>query len=775
MITQKTEGTGKRLFARTVDRISDSIKRAIQKTRKASLVFAATATIYGCSAENPLGVQKDASVNADAPVVSDRLISQDRLVSQDRQAIDAQVIDAGVSDRSIIDGSFNDGLVTDSSIADAMPDALVCRPYTTPTPVTCTNGSVTTISTLIGETLDSRLLDRQSNTGTYSWSTPEPMLTSHPFADGIGGILEQTQTDMYLLTGNALVAGARVVPEFNTWNVLDTSAGIVYSEIQRLFVRAESQYREAADTIQTRNRNLIYQLKFYSNVPPNPFAEAFGIPVCTTPTNGNWANCASDIKSENHSLRVRIGNNDWFITNMQPPIVTFTNAQEVVRGGQVDLGRIAASSVINQGDILSYNRYRYGVRLDDVTPDGRAIVSVVDECGRVLIPAVTITNNVTTIGNLIKVKLNEVSPQNQFPAKWANLSIITDELEFIDNGTNTSGLNNNFVRYNGIVDSQSNIGAVLAWTNRGFNSGNQTADHLRSITFFQDGSTDFISTGQSLFSSLVVPDLMSFSYNGLNLNPNNSVDYNTMGISANDGSFQYTLDGSNTPSIANVTSYVDIRQNQQNFFVSAQGTGNQIRLGFDNAVPRGMNPDADQVMLRLANGKYVILGSIAQARNRLTVSTPSIGTSGNISAGGAITFAYADSAVSSIGRGNIDFSVSSQPTSRYVSVIASEDAGVSISAQRPGALAFVYDKTLRSLDQNIGQYSRGRVLYSTTTAFSPVPNATSTEGNLTTTREVNFITERGSIVISKNDSQIDLKLANTPASVQYSFTIRDCR
>ena len=104
MITQKTEGTGKRLFARTVDRISDSIKRAIQKTRKASLVFAATATIYGCSAENPLGVQKDASVNADAPVVSDRLITQDRLVSQDRQAIDAQVIDAGVSDRSIIDG-----------------------------------------------------------------------------------------------------------------------------------------------------------------------------------------------------------------------------------------------------------------------------------------------------------------------------------------------------------------------------------------------------------------------------------------------------------------------------------------------------------------------------------------------------------------------------------------------------------------------------------------------------------------------------------------------
>ncbi|MDO8554154.1 MAG: hypothetical protein Q7S22_05080 [Candidatus Micrarchaeota archaeon] len=624
------------------------------------------------------------------------------------------------------------------------------------------------IKSLIGETVDRTLEDRGIGESEYYLSTPETSSTANPFSDGQGGYIGQNTTTLYKISGDSFVPFSSVI-------LVDNASGHAYQEEQNLWVSAESAYRDADDQITVRFRDIIYQLKFTS--------DAFGIPVCDNSANGSWANCESfgDNATSNHRAGVIFLGEKWLITGMDiSGVGTVDNETQVKSGGSVELSKEFTGGRVNVGGSIDAGN-GFKVRLDDVISEIRATISLIDAINVVVAQSTIATGSTQNLtldngGTQILIRTFKISPGDPATA-WADLSILSDQITLRD-GDST-------IEVNGEREHNQDWIVTLGWRNKDL--GSDLVDHLKSILVYRNVSTDWMVPGSGV-NILSNPFDFSLTYLGTTLDRSNSNDYDTLSVTSEHGGFNFRPDGSVISTFVNASSYLTIRSSVHDAFSSLAGTGSKLVILFDNGqdrnVPLETNPldsgfpESPQlkpgtVLLQLDSGRYSYVGSVNQG-GLGSVDYFTAGEGGTIEYGGVIAFGYGDQGLNNVI--GFDFSATNEvQTSNSFVVLISEDAGKGLSAGNADVLAFNYDIANASLNRDSpnGRYAQDKAYYVPVSTFSGLPELSFMDSS--GTREINFVTDRGSILASKGESSFTVHVARRPAEVEMVLTEPICR
>lgn len=356
-----------------------------------------------------------------------------------------------------------------------------------------------TAENLIGDYLNRRLGDRGENVSgdtdaEYSLGASETSENANPFTDGMGGNIGPSETFMHRITG------ADFVPIADS-SVYDDNADVTYEESENIWMNGSSYYADALYDVTGDVRFAAYTVKFSGE------SDDFGIPVCTTGTDGDYTYCKSDAEyadyayaTEAHRVHVKFLGEDWVITGMSAPVVDVSNEIEVAAGGHVKLAKEAVAGIVNQFESLSVAGLRF--QLDDLeTHAGRtaAVISVLNSDDEVLkmdtvYPGQTIEFNID--GAVYKLHVYMVAPGYSFDAKWADMAILSDEIK-IEDGQEFDEDSGRF------PDWQSFVG----WKNKEVSSGQP--DHLRTFGIYADDIATISSSGSN---RLLPGDGFSFPY-----------------------------------------------------------------------------------------------------------------------------------------------------------------------------------------------------------------------------------------------------------------------
>ena len=666
-----------------------------------------------------------------------------------------------------------------------------------------TDTSVYQLESLIGETTDRVILDRGASAiSTYPLSNSETSSDANPFTDNTGSAtanIGRNTLSIFRIDGTNYAS-------FKDVTILDKDSGKSFKEQQSMWVKGLAQYKDNDDTVDGKLKDVIYQVKFNQ--------DSYGMPVCDQVSTSDWSACAatSDHNLATHKIKMRYLNDDWVITNLDNTGVAVTNNEATVQhGGTVELSKEAVGGIINVGDSLDAGN-GYKVTLDDIksastSAEQSAIISLTGPNGEVIkqttiAPGTTQTLTTVAGGAQILVRVFKTAPGYTFGAKWADMSVLSNQITLKDGDTT--------VEVNGERQKNDPWTVALGWKNRDLDSaGNaNVTDHLRTIVLYRDTNTDWLTPGNGV-KIMENPVSYTLLYKGLNLDKASSDDYDTLAYSVSGDTFDITPDGMTTSITVNAVSYVDIKSNVDNAFTASAGSGNQLRLVFGNASSvRSMNlataaissssfPDGGavhpfSVLMKISSGKWVYVGNFSDtgtapsATKRLDVSYTPAGSAQSVLGGGALFFARGLSHNStmasgvevgganvasnlSIGSGGANFGLSGLTAANDLntSVImgVSEDVGESLSAQKPDAFAVFYDITQKSLNKDmtsVTNYAKDKVTWANAQNVSAVSD--DTYSNIVpTTEEVNFITERGSIVTDKSDSSFTVKVAKRPA------------
>ena len=152
---------------------------------------------------------------------------------------------------------------------------------------------------------------------------------------------------------------------------------------------------------------------------------------------------------------------------MTGPGTAVHNESRLIVGGEVDLAKESVSGIINVGESLKTGVYT--IRLDDIksgttASEQGAIVSLLDASGSVLKQTVVAPGNTVSLltdssGQKVQVRVFKTAPGYTFGAKWADMSVISNEMILKDadtpevNGDKTLNNNNSWK-------------AKLLWKNR---------------------------------------------------------------------------------------------------------------------------------------------------------------------------------------------------------------------------------------------------------------------------------------------------------------------
>ncbi len=670
-------------------------------------------------------------------------------------------------------------------------------------PGTATPGTYT-MNSLVGDITDRTIRDRgQGSLLVFNRTTAETSDEAHPFSDGAsaGGLSGVSNEELFR------ISGAEFEP-FQEVTIRDADAGRDYKEKQYLFVNAHSQYRDSFDDVGGRFKDFVYQVKFTH--------DQYGIPVCTVSTNGSWggadSGCASTSTdhTQNHKVKIKFLGSDWVITKIDPssPAVSDTYNETTVRsGGEINLAKETVGGIINVGESLEAAG-GVRVRLDDIkegssATEQHAIVSVLDANDAVLKQttiAPGVTQTVSTSGGVqVRVRVFKTAPGYTFGAKWADMSVISNEMKLKDGDV---------VEVNGDRDKNSKWKVRLAWKNRDTGSNNDT-DHLRSILIYRDIS-DFFKKGEG-YNLIEDPTGYKFTYKGLDLNPSSSADYDTLKyefVELGSSGFTYVADGSTTTTReSNATGYVRITTGVSGGFSTSQGTGSEVRVllltdgtggllgttgnltksdfsGFNSGGYHVLVPGSTIMKLEGTPERWVFLGNITSQvggnvgwanDTYVNLQYATAGASASISNGGLIRIGWGGAGNGTNGnsftsvQNGANFSAADRTgmgntivdTGGLV-ILLSEDSGEDQSASKPDAIAAFFNITAKSFNKDSpnSRYLKDKCTIASAANFSATRASHDLEGvtSMPTQREVNYITHRGTVCQELSDSVMTLKV-----------------
>ncbi len=368
------------------------------------------------------------------------------------------------------------------------------------------------INNLIGDYLNRRLNDRQDNEAgntdaEYPLGDSDVPDTANPFTDGMGGSIGPSETFMHVITEHGFAPLA-------SDPVYDVEATIAYTEKQSIWVRGSSYYSNVLDDVTGDVRFVAYTIKFEGE------SDDFGIRVCTTPYEDDYTYCKSGAEdtdyyaTETHRLRITFFGEPWVITEMSPPAGELTNEMQVYPGGYVKLAKESVSGIVNQGESLLVDDLKF--RLDDVEDhDGvdYAIISVLNEHDDVLrrnsiAPGQTKEFNIE--GRIYRLHVWKVAPHYEVGAVWVDMSILSDEIKVEDG----QKLDPDTDRFRGWY-------SVVGWKNKGASTTDTKPDHLRTIGIYADDVADVSSSGETTLlrgEGITFPtDNFEICYGGLDI------------------------------------------------------------------------------------------------------------------------------------------------------------------------------------------------------------------------------------------------------------------
>ena len=451
---------------------------------------------------------KDAGAARDAALAKDTAVPTDTALAKDAGA------------------ARDTALAKDASPApDALP-ACVPIPSTQTQPSQQPDGGAAPVSAMsyninfIGDYLDRTPLDRGTGISTYPMGS-DTDVNANPFTDGTGtGTLGPTDTALYRIDGP-------MFPPFATASITDPSSATVYQAEQAVWVDGYSSYSSQAMSVVSAGvvgAGVIGTLNSFSyTLKLSGASDAFGIPVCTTPTNNtDYSTCTTHYQTANHKVAIPFLGGTWLISGMTPPSTPLTSETLLASGGSVKLAQEEVGGVIaNMGSAptsMTVDNIQFTLFINDTTK-GVAIVSALDTETCEFFGYFDLPLGATTYLNLKKgepaylLHVWEISP-TIFGTAWADISVFSKEI------TLTSG--QPLDQANG---TNPDWPAYLGWKNQGASATDTNPDHLRTIILYAGGSDisklssggssdlnvgDFIPIAQN-------PQSMTFQYNGLSL------------------------------------------------------------------------------------------------------------------------------------------------------------------------------------------------------------------------------------------------------------------
>jgi len=394
-----------------------------------------------------------------------------------------------------------------------------------------------TINTLIGDYLNRRLLDRKDNNDVNDTDESYPIggtdvsEYANPFTDGVGGNIGVSETFLYRVTGDMFAP-------LKTETITDSEAGKSYQEQQNIWVKGKTYYSDSDNDVIGEPSFLAYTIKF------SGAGDDFGIPVCTTPTGQDYNSCLpwgsepnSDRLTSSHKVKIKFLGEDWIISDMSPPTDEYGKLEiQVYNGGYVKLAKESVAGLINVSESLPVDNLKF--QLDDLEAHGddtAALISILDANGNLIkkdkiAPGETKELNIN--GKLYRVHVYKLGPGYTFQTKWADMAIFAKELKLEDGQQLDPDYDNN-----------QEYQVLLGWKDKGADNSTRP-DFLRTIVVYADDISSLSSGGdQKMEKGEYIPIVQDpvnwkLTYTGLDL------------TSADRSSFTYSLERTTDYSIS---------------------------------------------------------------------------------------------------------------------------------------------------------------------------------------------------------------------------------
>lgn len=614
-----------------------------------------------------------------------------------------------------------------------------------------------TFGTLLGDYIDRNLLDRQEEKTTYDFGTSDISDTANPFTDGDGDFLSDSlgKEALYRISGT-------MFDPMETVTVKDDDANKQYTEKQDVWIDGGSYvwYDESEDSEVAKMDGIAYTIKFSGT------SDDFGIPVCTTPEEtSKYETCDDTYRTTTHKVMIKFLGEDWVISEMEAPNESPENEQKLVQGGHIKLAKETVSGIINKGEYLEVDGYKF--ILDDIVETTHeAALSVQDAAGNIVTKAKIAEDYTQDVnvggGKTYRVHVYKTVPGFRWEATWADMAVFSKELN-LESGQDLDPE----------VGNNQGYKVVLGWKDKGAVGNTTTADHLRTIIIQSDDIDEISNTGEDelgvgdYLNIVQDPVTWKLTFNGLDLT---SAERDTLKFSLETGSAKkvdvYNHTSTYVENCEIKAPYVKVTSAKDSAFMIEEGVGGKEATykefyvavsGVENCENLdGLNNGT--VFMKestSSTAKYVALNYTGQ----LNISYDLAGDGDDTWAkGGVIAIVNNTDAPNSDLNGSVDWGASGLNFDFLFGI--SEKAGVGSSDDYADKMIFGYDKDDESFNFDDGDnLKKDEITY---VAAGP---AGYTDG----TYEEGFITERGSIFDTLADKSAEFKIAKRLGKAQFTL------
>jgi hypothetical protein len=639
------------------------------------------------------------------------------------------------------------------------------------------------LKNLIGDYTNKVLLDRGSDTSAYSVTSTDTSESSHPMADGAAATDSfHTQVNGYPAKGDYHKITGSMFSPLKDYTVEDADASKTYTETQNVWMAGYNEYVESDAQVDAGLKTVLYTLQFKG---PN---DDLGIPLCTTPTSGNYGNCSSDYQTETHKVKVMFLGSEWIISDMDASGTINRSSETLVdNGGSIKLAKESMSGILNQGE--SFDLGDVLLVLDDLEAHGEttsAIVSIVDKNGNVLKKdkvSPSSTKEISAGGKTYNIHLYKVAPGYTFGAKWADLAVYAQELKLEDGKKLDSD-----------KDSNNKWTVVLGWKTKGAGTaGLTTSNALRLIGLYSTGGDlvdlagvlaegrftkgKYVPLAQSPVAwKLTYAGLEAVEHDSLSFTMERTSDYtdlrlyntaNTLVTNCTMKAPYLTVSSGSERGVFGVSStHASLSGrtgSDKKFYVALNGVGSCDGFGV-------ITGNAGALLMKESyssqNNYYVVYNYTGATNVTYSVIGDQTTADGAWNTGGLISYAKYlhsnQSPVSNIFGTGAPLSVA---TTEYVFAI-SEKAGEGQSLNTADKFVFTANATAGSASFNRDDTAAGvKKDYIRYIAYGP--------RNSNSTYKANFVSERGSIFSAIGDDYVNFNMAKSLAHAQFMLASSD--
>ncbi|MFH1221457.1 MAG: hypothetical protein V1492_00040 [Candidatus Micrarchaeota archaeon] len=188
---------------------------------------------------------------------------------------------------------------------------------------------------------------------------------------------------------------------------------------------AGKSYQEVMTKTQLPDGSIQYKIEFKSPFPNGQD----GLPICTTPENGDYAACGGvgDYASANHNLTIEFMGEDYQLVGLNPD-------------GNFVLGKVMSKAILDVGDKFCFPFDGIGCRLESVfvPSDGtvRAIITFEDKDGQVLKKEMFTQADPSSkpgigygVDNKTSTKISRIAPGYSFESIWVDMTQLWNTVE----------------------------------------------------------------------------------------------------------------------------------------------------------------------------------------------------------------------------------------------------------------------------------------------------------------------------------------------------------